>query len=170
MPTASKRAVRQGLDALYTGAAWLAALCMVGILIMVLLTMLGRSLGFYIPGTDAYAGYCMAGAGFLVLASTLRSGEHIRVTLVLGLLKGRARRVLEGVVLVLATGISGFLAWYACRLVWQSYLFQDISVGNDATPLWIPQIAMALGTVVFFIALLDAVISHLFEKDSTIHG
>jgi hypothetical protein len=27
--------------------------------------------------------------------------------------------------------------------------FHDISTGNDATPLWIPQLTMALGTVVF---------------------
>jgi hypothetical protein len=34
------------------------------------------------------------------------------------------------------------------RLVWQSRTFNDISQGNDATPLWIPQIAMAVGAVV----------------------
>ena len=27
--------------------------------------------------------------------------------------------------------------------------------GNDATPLWIPQIAMAVGAAVLFIAILD---------------
>jgi hypothetical protein len=30
-----------------------------------------------------------------------------------------------------------------------------VSTSNDATPLWIPQLTMALGTVVLLIALVD---------------
>ena len=71
------------LDALYDGAAALAALFMVLLLVMVLLSILGRQLHFHVPGTDAYAGYMMAAAGFLALAHTLKRGEHIRVTLLL---------------------------------------------------------------------------------------
>jgi TRAP-type C4-dicarboxylate transport system permease small subunit len=44
------------------------------------------------------------------------------------------------------------------RLVWQSRAFNDISTGNDATPLWIPQLAMALGTVVLAIAFIDELV------------
>jgi hypothetical protein len=80
--------VRKLLDALYDGAAGLAALCMVGLLGMVLLSIVGRQLHFHLPGTDAYAGYLMAAAGFLALAHTLKKGEHIRVTLVLSALHG----------------------------------------------------------------------------------
>ena len=50
---------------------------------MVLLGIFGRLLGFQVRGTDAYAGYFMAGSGFLALAHTLTRGEHIRVTLVI---------------------------------------------------------------------------------------
>jgi TRAP-type C4-dicarboxylate transport system permease small subunit len=64
----------------------------VGLLLMVLLGVVSRLLHFHVPGTDAYAGYLMAGAGFLALAHTLKKGEHIRVTLLLSTLKGRARR------------------------------------------------------------------------------
>ena len=60
--------MRRVLDALYDGAAAMAALCMVGLLVMVLLSVLGRQLNFHVPGTDAYAGYMMASAGFLALA------------------------------------------------------------------------------------------------------
>jgi TRAP-type C4-dicarboxylate transport system permease small subunit len=34
-------------------------------------------------------------------------------------------------------------------------VINDVSTGTDATPLWIPQIAMAVGMVVLFIALID---------------
>ena len=34
----------------------------------------------------------------------------------------------------------------------------DISTSNDATPLWLPQLSMALGTVVLAIALVDELV------------
>lgn len=147
--------MRKLLDALYTGSAWLAALFMIGVLVMVLMSMLGRMFQFYIPGTDAYAGYAMAGAGFLALAHTLKSGEHIRVTLIIGKLTGGMRRGLELWSLSVAVLLSGLLAVYAWRLAWQSHAFHDISTASDATPLWIPQILMGLGTTVLLIAFLD---------------
>lgn len=147
--------MRKSLNALYLGAGWLAALFMIGVLAMVLLSIVSRLVGFYVPGTDAYAGYAMAGAGFLALAHTLKANEHIRVTLIIGKLRGGARRGLELWALSVAVLMSGALAWFSWRLVWQSHSFHDISTAADATPLWIPQILMGLGCTVLFIALLD---------------
>ncbi|WP_313334234.1 TRAP transporter small permease subunit [Comamonas sp.] len=156
--------MRKLLNGLYEASAWLAGLSMIGILVMVLLTVISRLFGFSAPGTDAYAGYAMAGAGFMALASTLKKGEHIRVTLLLGALKGSALKTMEVIALVIATVLSGFLAFYASRLVWQSWEIDDISVGIDATPLWIPQVFMALGTLVFFIAFCDELVLELMGK------
>ena len=147
--------MRKALDALYDGAAWLAALFMVALLISVLLSIGGREFGFHVKGTDAYAGYCMAAAGFLALAHTFKRGEHIRVTLLLSALPAAARRALELWSLACAVGLSGLLAFYAARLAWQSRLFNDISTASDATPLWLPQLGMAVGTLILFIAFVD---------------
>jgi len=147
--------MRRLLDFLYDASAWLAALAMIGVLLMVLLSILSRQLGFHVPGTDAYAGYSMAAAGFLALAHTLKHNEHIRVTLVLGRLRGGARRALELWALSAGVLLAGLFAFYSVRLAWTSRAYNDISTGNDATPLWIPQIAMALGTVVLLVALAD---------------
>ena len=151
-------AVRRALDAFFDGAAALAALCMVALLVMVMLGIVGRLLHFHVPGTDAYAGYLMAGAGFLALAHTLKCGEHIRVTLLLGALKGRAKHALELWALTGASALAALMAYYSVRLAWQSHSFNDISTGNDATPLWLPQIAMAAGTLILLLALLDELV------------
>ncbi len=156
--------MRNFLNQLYAVSGWLAGLCMIGVLLMVLLTVASRLFSFSAPGTDAYAGYAMAGAGFLALASTLKKGEHIRVTLVLGMLKGKALKALEVLALAIATLLSGFLAFYSVRLVMQSLEFEDISVGIDATPRWIPQLLMAAGTVVFCIAFLDELVLEILGK------
>jgi TRAP-type C4-dicarboxylate transport system permease small subunit len=152
--------MRRLLDFLYDGCAWLAALAMIGVLLMVLLSIVSRQLGFHVPGTDAYAGYCMAAAGFLALAHTLKRNEHIRVTLLLARLQGRARRGLEMWALTAALFLSGLFAFYSIRLAWISRAINDMSTGNDATPLWIPQIAMAVGTVILFIAFIDDWVLH----------
>lgn len=162
--------MRRALNALYDGCAWLAAVFLIGVLVMVLLSVLGRQLHFHVPGTDAYAGYSMAAAGFLALAHTLKRNEHIRVTLVLGKLTGGARRGLELWSLSAAVLLSGLFAWFALRLVLQSHEFNDISTGSDATPLWIPQLAMALGTVVLFIAFVDEWVLELRGQRTHIGG
>jgi TRAP-type C4-dicarboxylate transport system permease small subunit len=153
--------MRRALDALYDGAAWLAALAMIGLLAMVLLSIVSRLAHFHVPGTDAYAGYLMAAAGFLALAHTFKRGDHIRVTLLLGALKGGARRGLEIWALAAATLLAALTAFYSCRLAWQSHVFHDVSTSNDATPLWIPQLSMAVGTVILAIAFLDELVLEL---------
>jgi TRAP-type C4-dicarboxylate transport system permease small subunit len=153
--------MRRALDALYDGAAWLAALFMLALLAAVLLSVGGRLLNFHIRGTDAYAGYFMAAAGFLALAHTLKRGEHIRVTLLLAALPAGWRRALELWALGCATALSGVLAFYAARLAWQSRVFNDISTGNDATPLWIPQLGMVIGTLILLIAFVDEFVLEL---------
>jgi TRAP-type C4-dicarboxylate transport system permease small subunit len=147
--------VRRALDTLYDAAAWAAAFFMVGTLLMVLASVLGRELGFNLRGSDAYAGYCMAAASFLALAHTLKRGEHIRVNLFLERFGPRTTRWLEWLSHAAGTFFCGALAVYSVRLAWQSYTFNDISQGNDATPLWIPQIGMAAGAIVLLVAMVD---------------
>ena len=159
--------MRRLLDALYDGAAALAALFMVLLLAMVLISIFGRQLHFNLAGVDAYAGYMMAAAGFLALAHTLKRGEHIRVTLVVNALRGRLRGALEVWSLAAATLLAGLAAWYSVRLAWQSYAFHDISTANDATPLWLPQLPMAIGTVVLAIAFADELVLELRGRRRT---
>jgi TRAP-type C4-dicarboxylate transport system permease small subunit len=147
--------MRRALDALYDAAGYLAAFFLVMTLVWVGVGIAGRVLYFYVRGTDAYAGYTMAACAFLALAHTLKHNEHIRVELVLQKAGPRLRRALQIWSYAAATLLAALFAFYSVRLAWQSFLFGDVSQSHDATPLWIPQIAMALGTVVLFIAFAD---------------
>ena len=150
--------MRRSLDALYDAAGVLAALFLMGTLVMVLTGIAGRFLNFHVPGTDSYAGYCMAGSGFLALAHTLKRGEHIRVSLILEHVGLKSRRALELTSFAVATLLAGLFAFYSIRLAFQSWQFNDISTGNDATPLWIPQLAMATGALIMLIAFADELV------------
>ena len=138
------------LNGLFNAAGYLAGVFMIGTLLAVLSSIFGRIIpALELQGADAYAGYCMAASAFLALATTLRRGEHIRVTLIINYLSPSARRRLDVFCHVVALGVAGLLSWYSIRLVNQSLSFNDISAGLDATPLWIPQLGMAVGTTIF---------------------
>ncbi len=151
--------MRPLLDRFFNIAGYLAGFFMVGTLLAVLASILGRLHPvFELPGADAYAGYCMACSAFLALAPTLRRGEHIRVTLLLNRLPAAGQRGLDILCHLVAIGLSGALAWFSIRLVQQSREFHDVSSSLDATPLWIPQLGMAIGTTLFALAFLGDLI------------
>ncbi len=136
----------------------LSGLAMVAAFGAVLLGVVAREVHWDVPGLDAYAGYAIAAALFLALPGTLKHGDHIRVTLLLDRVPARLRGALEWWGLVVATGLATFVAWYAVRLVWVSYASHDVSPAADASPLWIPQISMALGCIGFALSFAHALV------------
>ncbi|WP_332741143.1 TRAP transporter small permease [Hydrogenophaga sp.] len=142
----------------YQGLMFLSCVSMIAAFAAVLLGVVAREVHWDIPGLDAYAGYAIACALFLALPTTLRHGDHIRVTLLLDRLPTRVRGALEWICLAGGLVIALALAWYAIRLVWVSWDTHDISPGADATPLWIPQLGMALGCVGFALSFAHALL------------
>jgi len=55
----------------------------------------------------------------------------------------------------------------SAQLVRQSHLFNDISTGNDATPLWLPQLGIAIGAAILAIAFIDELVLKLRGKRRT---
>lgn len=137
----------------------LACLSMVSALLAITLNIATRLVdGWSITGLDGYAGYSIAAAFFLALPSALMHGSHIRVTLLLQNVGPRVKTALEYWSLGVGLAVASYLAWFSCRLVWLSHLYHDVAPTGDATPMWIPQLTMALGTVGFAIAFLHALI------------
>ena len=140
----------------------LSALSMASTFAIVMLGVIGRETGWFsFTGADAYAGYAIAAALFLALPETLRRGDHIRVTLLLQRLPRRGQQVMEVWGAAAGLALSAFLAWYACRLVWVSFETHDVSPSADATPMWLPQIAMALGSIGLVVAMAEALLCQL---------
>lgn len=109
-------------------------------------------------GADAYAGYFLAAGSFLALGYALREGDHIRVTLILQRMHGRARWWMEVLCLLIASALSVYFAYFSAKLVWVSYTFNDVSQNIDATPLWIPQLSMAIGLAGLALAFIEQLV------------
>lgn len=157
------RALRSGLDYLYLASGVLAALCLIAILVLIVLQMLARWTGEVAPGIPEYAGYFMAAASFLAFANALNRGSHIRVSIVLNALPAHIARWLDVWCFAIGTLVMWYFVWFGWRFVNFSIMINDISQGQDRTPLWIPQSFMLLGAIIMAIALTDHLIHLLFD-------
>ncbi len=168
--------MRRTLDALYLSSAWLAAIFIAAICLVVVaqvsLNLIdristivrGSAVGLTIPSYADFTGFFLAAASFLALAYTLRQGAHIRVTILISHVPPGIARALEYWCVAVAGGISCYFTWFTGVLIVESYTFNDLSPGMIAVPLWIPQSAMFLGLAILSIALIDEFITLLRRK------
>lgn len=159
---AALRGLRSFLDKLYLAGGVIASLFLIAILFLILIQMLARWTGEVFPGAPDYAGYCMAAASFFAFAHALNRGAHIRVSILLNAVGPKGRRLLETWCFGIGSALAWYFTYYAIKTTYWSWKFHDVSQGQDATPLWIPQMAMVLGAILFAIALTDHLIHVLF--------
>ena len=161
-------AIRKFLDFLYVAAGVIAALCLISILMLIVVQMLARWTGEVFPGAPNYAGYAMAAASFFAFANALGRGAHIRVSILLNAVSKRAKWLLEIWCFGLGSAIAAYFTYYAYSFVYWSWKFKDVSQGQDATALWIPQSVMVLGGALLTIALLDNLLHLLLRGEHRI--
>jgi TRAP-type C4-dicarboxylate transport system permease small subunit len=159
--------LRRALDMAYLLAGYMAAASMVAILVITLSQMVTRYAGVNIRGLPDYAGYFMAASAFLAFPMALNRGAHVRIELITGQL-GQYRRLADMAAFGVAFLIAAWFSFYAVKMVYVSYQYGDLSTGLDATPLWIPQITMAVGAVLFAIAILDQLGQLVFKGSHSI--
>ena len=150
--------LRTVLDGLYRFAGLLAGLFLIVIFLLMMALSVGREVGLHIPAGDDFAAWSMAAMAFLGLAYTFKAGEVIRVGLLTDRLRGRARQAVEIFCLLVGSALVGFFAWYALRMTYDSWRFNDMAQGVLAIPLWIPQLGYALGLLILSIAFVDELV------------
>ncbi|WP_313197863.1 TRAP transporter small permease [Rhizobium sp.] len=154
--------LRKGLDGLYLVSGWLAGLFLISIFVIMLALSAGRPLGIDVPAGDDFASWAMAASAFLGLAHTFRSGEMIRVGLLIERLTGRTRQLFEVAALLIGSAAAVYFAWYAFDMNRTSWEFNDLAQGVIAMPLWIPQIGFSGGLIILAVAMVDELVNVLF--------
>ncbi|MGL4637887.1 MAG: TRAP transporter small permease [Beijerinckiaceae bacterium] len=150
--------VRKFLDGLYLAGGILSGFFLICILVLMMVMSLGRPWGLNIPSGDDFASWCMAAMSFLGLAYTFRSGDMIRVGLMVDRFEGRKKQIIEIVALLVGLGFIGFFAWHTVNFTYFSWMLSDRSTGVVAVPLWIPQLGYCGGLVLLTIAFLDELV------------
>ncbi len=161
-------ALRKTLDFLYLAAGVMAAICLVSILLLIVAQMVARWTGEIFPGAPNYAGYAMAAASFLAFANALNNGAHIRVSILLNAVPSGTRRLLEIWCFAIGAAVAWYFTYYAYWFVYWSWKFNEVSQGQDAMKLWIPQSVMVIGGALLAIALTDNLFHVIFKGDHRI--
>jgi TRAP-type C4-dicarboxylate transport system permease small subunit len=153
--------MRRLLDALYTAAGALAALCVLAIFVLMITGSIGRELGWRVGIVNDLVAWLCAAAAFLAMAQAFRNGDFVRVTLLLERLSPRPRRFFEILSLAVAALAIGYLCFWAARFTYESWEFHDMPTGLLVVPLWIPQLSFVVGSLLFFIAVIDELVQVL---------
>ena len=148
------KSLNRNLNKLYKFSGYVAAIFLILVAVFILIGICSRIFGFYIRGLAEYSGYCMASASFFALAYTFVEDGHIRITLFLERLSGIKKKIVEIWCLGVACFFSGYLAFYFFKMLIISYKFQERSEGADEILIWIPQLSVAIGSIIFFISVL----------------
>ena len=147
--------MRRLLDGLYALGGFLAALCVLAILVLMMVASVGRSLDWRVGWVNDVVAWLCAAAAFLGMAYSFRNGDFVRVTLVLESVPARVRRWMEVLSLAVAAVAIGYLGYWAARFTYESWEFNDIAGNMVAIPIWIPQMSFVVGALVLVVAVLD---------------
>lgn len=146
------------LKAVETVSGWagaMAAVLIFGIAVLIAAEIACRAfLGISLSFAWEYSGYFLATSIFFGAAYTMHTGGHVRLALFRDLLDERMNRAMD----LLATSVGALVAFvisYSLILfAWRSFIRGSVSPTVDATPLVIPQAAVAFGATLLALQLL----------------
>ena len=98
---------------------------------------------------DEYAGYLLATMVFMGLCNSFHGGGFVRVEALYNLFRGIPKRVLD-ILFMLVMDVLFYVITYECvYLNIQNFQKKLVSSTVVKTPIWIPQILMSIGLVMF---------------------
>lgn len=107
-------------------------------------------------------GYLMVILVFFSLADTMLADDHIKVDLLVNRMPTRFREIAELFTLSLSTVIAGLFTWHGVNTALRSYEFglKD-AFGVLGVPLYVPQLALPIGSLVLTLVMLVLVVRKL---------
>ena len=153
--------MRRALDALYAASGALAAVFLAATCVVMLLQVAGREARMLFRGADDIVAWFTAASVFLALGHTFRKGELVRVGVLVDRLPPAARRCAEIAALSLTLLFAGYAVWAVTTFVFESWKLGEVAQGLIRIPIWIPQMSFVIGMTIFFIAVLDELVTVL---------
>ena len=150
--------LRRALDALCTLAAWLAALSLLSVFLLMMAQVRMREMQLQLPGADDIGAYLCVSTTFFALARTFKNGELIRVGICIERANPALRRLIEIFVLGFAVIVVGAITRFTLQDVLFSIEIEEVAQGSAAFPTWIPKAAMPLGAGILLIAIIEELV------------
>ncbi|WP_461209111.1 TRAP transporter small permease subunit [Desulfocurvus sp. DL9XJH121] len=158
------RTIIRFIEGLSAGGALLSSLGMVFIVGLILLETVLRA--FFNTSTlvaSEYGGYALVGLVLFGLSYTMRENGFIRITLLYIHLPRRARRVADILCGLAACALTAFLLFFSVQMVYETWGLEMTADSISETPLWIPQLFIPLGLLLFLLQCAAYVAKRLLD-------
>jgi TRAP-type C4-dicarboxylate transport system permease small subunit len=133
------------MDRLARAAGALSALCLAGMVGVLVATLALRPFGILVPSSEEIVTFLMVGMAALGFVYTYLHGAHVRVDTLYKRFSGGAQRFIDVASHAAAALLCAGLAVAAGSLTWTAYRFNDLSDGLVPIPMWIPMSTVPLG-------------------------
>lgn len=141
------------MKALSKLGAFLASLLLVGLTILILVEIIGRSFFDYSTMlADEYSGYLYLAIVFLGLGYTFDENGHIRISLITSRLNKNKNRIIDIIVSIILLCILCYGIYYGYLYMYDSYEMEMVSESVSETPIYLTQIPMVIGLGLFILS------------------
>lgn len=142
--------------------AFLASLLLVGLTILILVEIIGRSFFDYSTMlADEYSGYLYLGVVFLGLGYTFDENGHIRISLITSRLNKNKNRIIDIIVSIILLCILCYGIYYGYLYMYDSYEMEMVSESVSETPIYLTQIPMVIGLGLFILSCFGFLIKRI---------
>ncbi len=151
------------IDRLSLGGAFLSAILMLFIVVLIAVEILLRSV--FNTSTlisDEYNAYFFVGVVLLGLAFTLREEGHIRITLLTSVLGKRSQAALDVLATVMAVAVTTFTLYHASAMVYDSWQLGMLADSISETPIYLSQMVIPVGLALFDLQLVSRLLKKRF--------
>lgn len=145
--------------------AYLASLVVVSLSLLILTEIFIRY--FFDTSTmiaDEYSGYLYLASIFLGLGYTFNENAHIRINIITSRLSKKTNKFIDIFAGVITISVLTFVFYRTVLFTYDSYSFEMLSENVSETPLYLTQIVMPFGIVIFILSVLAFVLKG-FKND-----
>ena len=142
--------------------AYLSSLLLVSLVLLIMTEIFIRY--FFNMSTmiaDEYSGYLFLASIFLGLSYTFKEDAHIRINILTSKLSKKSNKFIDIVAGIITAIVLGFMLYRTVLFTYDSYKMEMLSESVSATPLYLTQIVMPIGILLFLLSILIFVLKGL---------
>lgn len=146
------------------GGAFIASGLLIALVALIMLEVVLRY--FFNTSTmraDEYSGYLYLALVCFGFGYTFLKDGHIRITFLTAKISSKSSSLVDIFAGTVTLGLLAFMLYRTVLLVWDSYQTGVVSEAVSATPLYIPQLMLPIGLVVFMVAVFSFILQRMFH-------
>ncbi len=149
-------------DKLQNFGAYLSSFLFIALTVLIITEIVSRS--FFNVSTmiaGEYSGYFYLASIFFGLGYTFKEDGHIRITILTSKLSKNKIRVVDIFAGVITLVLTLFILYYSVKMIIESYKFEMVSETVSETPIYLTQLALPIGLLIFCIAILAFIVKRV---------